>query len=671
MLGYYDNKLCIPARELVGEGIITLSNYKAMSARGRIKVARRGGGAKNSCALVVVDSLPAPYREQVEEKFGCDEARITAWVMSNYELDQAAVVYYTDWAASHRSDHATIELARKYAVNASVLNTCIRLYERGKEREKLMGDKYDWSKMAKVIETLREQLGHDLPASTLRFRRKVCDYKKYGYACLISEKFGNQCARKVDYKTERLILGIAVLPNKPFNTNVLEMYNSFVCGELEVYDPETGELFNPDDFTDKNGEPLVLSESTIVNYLNKPKNKVLIHHALEDWETFMHEDRPHVHRHDGEFSLSQITADDVDLSRKMADTKKRVHAYYMYDDLSQCVIGAAYGRKKDQMLVVECFRDMFRTLDRNGWGMPAGIEVENHLMSEYKGGFLQAGVAFSFVHFCAPLNSQEKHSESFNGAKKRSIIHKNHEGIGRFYGKGKWRMKSKKISDEENDTYEDKKYYSYEELVADDMADNREWNNSLHPNQKKYPGMTRWQVLEANINPTLERMDKLTLSRYIGEKVPTTIRRNSTVRVAHEDWWLSGPEVLEQLQPNDYKVDAYYLPDDNGNPTDVYLFQGERYIDKVERVETYNRVMAEQTDEDVAIYIDQQKRISKFDKYVRDNKISKVAKATPTPTVVEETEDDIVLPLPTMPDDPEDYEWKPDMDNTRRAFEDL
>ena len=232
-------------------------------------------------------------------------------------------------------------------------------------------------------------------------------------------------------------------------------------------------------------------------------------------------------------------------------------------------------------------------------------------------------------------------------------------------------MKSKKVSDEENDTYEDKKYYSYEELVADDMADNREWNNSLHPNQKKYPGMTRWQVLEANINPTLERMDKLTLSRYIGEKVPTTIRRNSTVRVAHEDWWLSGPEVLEQLQPNDYKVDAYYLPDDNGNPTDVYLFQGERYIDKVERVETYNRVMAEQTDEDVAIYIDQQKRISKFDKYVRDNKISKVAKATPTPTVVEETEDDIVLPLLTMPDEPEDYEWKPDMDSTRRALEDL
>ena len=237
MLGYYDNKLCIPARDLVGEGIMTLSNYKAMSARGRIKVARSGKG-HGRYALVVVDSLPTSYREKVEEKFGCDEARITAWVMSNYELDQAAVAFFMDWAAGHKSDHATAELAHKYAVNASVLNTCIRLYERGKEREKLMGDKYDWSKMAKVIETLREQLGHDLPASTLRFRRKVNDYKKFGYECLITGKFGNQNKRKVTYKDERLVLSLKVLPNQPYGSDVHDMYIRFVCGELEAWDLE-------------------------------------------------------------------------------------------------------------------------------------------------------------------------------------------------------------------------------------------------------------------------------------------------------------------------------------------------------------------------------------------------------------------------------------------------
>ena len=131
--------------------------------------------------------------------------------------------------------------------------------------------------------------------------------------------------------------------------------------------------------------------------------------------------------------------------------------------------------------------------------------------------------------------------------------------------------------------------------------------------------MTRWQVLEHKINPDLQQFDKLTLSRYIGESVETSIRRNSTVRVRFEDWWLSSPEILEQLEPNNYKVTAYFLPDENGAPQDVYIFQGDRYIDKVEKVRTYNRVMAEQTEEDIANYIDQRKKVAKWEKYINDN----------------------------------------------------
>ncbi len=659
---FFDNKLCISFRELVDGGIMTVPNYKYMASSGRIKVARRGGGAKGNGALIVIDSLPTSYKEKVEEKYpGGNAVLLRGWIISNYELDQAAVAFFMDWAARQSSDKASDELARKYAVNASVLNTCIRLYNRSRDYRKLMGEKYDWSMMAATIETLREEFGHDLPASTLRFRKKVNEYKQYGYECLISGKFGNQIARKVDHKTERLICSIAVLPNKPFNSNVHEMYMSFVCGELDVYDLSTGEIYNPDDFTDKNGDPKELSESTIRNVLNKPSNKLLVEHALSSYTTFMHEQMPHVHRHNGEFSLSQITMDDVDLTRKLKDTKQRVHAYYAYDVVSQCVVGASYGRKKDQMLVVDCFRDMFRLIERNGWGIPAGIEVENHLMSEYKEGFLQAGVAFNFVHFCAPQNSQEKYAEPLNGAKKRSVIHKNHAGIGRFYGKGKWRTEYKKVSDEFNDTYEDREYFSFEQLVADDRRDSAEWNNTLHPNQKKYPGMTRWQVLMANINPTLHKYDKLTLSRFIGERVETSIRRNSTVRVAYEDWWLSDTSVLERLQPNDYKVTAYYLPDEEGKPTDVYIFQGDRYIDKVEKVETYNRVLAEQTEEDVVNYIEQQKKISSFGKYVRDNAIGQVGVAAKTEQPAEEEPvENLLVASETKPEVPDDiYEWQP------------
>ena len=619
---YFSGRLCVSMHELVDGSVMTEGNYKKMASRGRLEVVRQGKGLGNY-ALVAVDSLPTAYQTKVMELYPDGaQRRLQGWIKSNYAVDQSAVAFF------HDKSKTGIDLpeakVKEYVVNASVLNTCILLYNRASSAQKLFGGTYNWDQMATTIESLRKEYGHTLPASTLRFRKKVAEYKRDGYACLISGKFGNQSARKVDHKTERLILGIAVLPNKPFNTNVAEMYNQFVCGELDVWDPETGELFNPDDFTDKNGEPQVLSETTINNYLNKPKNRVLIEHKLSSFTTFMHEQMPHVHRHNGEFSLSQITMDDVDLTRKLKDTKQRVHAYYAYDVVSQCVVGASYARKKDELLVVECFRDMFRLIERNGWGMPAGIEVENHLMTQYKDGFLQAGVAFPFVHFCAPQNSQEKYAEPLNGAKKRSVIHKNHEGIGRFYGKGKWRTESQKVSDETNELYEDKEYFTWDQLVADDRADCQEWNNTLHPNQKKYPGMTRWDVLKANINPTLQPLDKLTLSRYIGEKVETSVRRNSTVRVAYEDWWLSGTEVLEKLQPNDYKVTAYYIPDEEGKATDVYIFQGERYIDKVEKVATYNRVMAEQTEEDVVNYIEQQKKISKFGKYVREHAIGQV-----------------------------------------------
>ncbi len=654
---YYGNTLCISAPELVGNGIMSQSNYQKMVTRGRIDVARRGGGASGCTALIAVDSLPTKYLDKVKEQFpGGPEVRLQGWVTSNYEVDQRAIAFFSNPRQTNLD--LTPEKIQEYVVNASVLNCCIKLYDRASSYRKLMGEKYDWNMMTGVVKILKDVYHHTLPESTLRFRKKVNEYRQGGYAALISGKFGNQNKRKVDLKLEKLVLGLWCLPNKPYGAQVRDLYESFLCGELDAYDVKTGELFSPNDFTDKNGEPITLSDTTIRNILNKPSNRAIWDKSQLSWASFMHESMPHMHRHAGEYSLSQITMDDVDLTRKLRDTKLRVKAYYAYDSVSQCVLGASYSRTKDPQLVRECFREMFRLIAKHGWGIPAGIEVENHLMTEYKYSLLQEGTVFTHVRYCAPLNSQEKQAETLNGAKKKSVIHRNHTGIGRFYGKWQWRAEARKVSDASNDTWEDKEYFSFEELVADDRRDNYEWNHALHPDQKRFKGMTRWDVLMERINPNLRPYDEITLARYIGEKVETSVRRNSTVRVAYEDWWLSSYEVLKKLAPNNYKVTAYYLPDEDGKPQNVYIFQGDRYIDQVERVETYNRVMAEQTDDDKRKFYRQQKKVRQFMRFV-----GKGVEETPTigiqkklnlNDIDDETETEITPQGPAMQEAPKE-----------------
>ncbi len=620
---YYSNALCVSYDDLVGGGIMTVGNLQKMAQRGRLRVMRAGKG-KGNCALIAVDSLPDRYKAEVKRLYPeGSRTRLIEWVKKNYERDMEAYSFFFNKA--NTGVDLPQEKVLEYTVNASVLNCCIRLYDRAAMCQKMFGNRYNWDEMSAVISCLKNLYGHTLPESTMRFRKKVAQYKREGYICLVSGKFGNQSARKVDVQVERLILGIAVLPNKPFNTNVAELYNMFVCGELDVYDPESGEMFNPDDFTDKNGAPMVLSETTINNYLNSPKNRVLIDHLQMSWTTYMHEVVPHVHRHAPEFSFSKISFDDRDLPRKLKGTKMRPKAYYAYDVASQCVVGYAYNRNKNTDLVVDCFRSLFALIERNGWGCPAQVEVENHLMSQWRDSFLKAGVMFPFVRFCAPQNSQEKFAEQMNGAKKRGVEHRNHLGIGRFYAKDRhYRVEYKKVYDELNDTYEDSQYYTWEQLIAEDIKDIEEFNSRLHPNQRKYKGMTRWQVLVENMNPTLKPLDRAICARYVGEHVSTSIRRNSYCRVQGKDWWLSDIKVIERLRPNDLNVEAYYLTNEQGDATDVWIYQNDIMVDKLEDVGTFNTADAEQTDEDRAVFIKQQKKIANFGKYVKENAISRV-----------------------------------------------
>lgn len=439
--------------------IMSVSCYDKLVARNKINVVRPGKG-KGNYALIEVATIPQRFQDKIKDKYGDLKPHyLRDWLGSHYKLDDMARAFYTGFRFDNGKPLPP-EHIMEYTINASALQSTLAvMQETNIMRKSMQGKNINWGEMAGAIGFYRAEFGHTLPSSAPRFQKKVEEFRSQGYDSLISKKFRNQNTRKVNYRIEQLLISLAALSSMPWNTCVGEMYNQFVTGELQVFDPETGEIFNPDDFLDKKGNPVVLSQSTINYYLTKPKNQVLIDKYHMDWSTFMHEQRPHMHRHAGEFSFSKISFDDRDLPRKLKDTKQRPKAYYAYDVTSGCVIGTAYNRNKTIDLVVDMFRDMFRLIDRKGWSCPAQVEVENHLMSQWKDSFLKAGVIFPFVRFCAPLNSQEKRAEHFNGAKKISIEHKSQLGIGRFYAKRKkYRTYEKKVSDETNDLYEDKTY---------------------------------------------------------------------------------------------------------------------------------------------------------------------------------------------------------------------
>ena len=633
--------------------ILSVPNYKKLAAKKEINVVRPGKGL-GSYALVEIATMPLRFQERIKLKYGdMKEDVIRNWLGSHYHIDAKARDFYTRFRFDN-GDTLPPEHIQEYTVNASVIEAVMRAMEDATFMRKAMkAGPVNWGELAGAISYYQAEFGHTLPVSSNRFKKRVNDFKANGYESLISRKFMNQNRRKVTYDIERLLLSIDAQPEQPFNTTVWEQYNLFVQGELELYDSETGEVLNPADFTDKDGNPLVLSPATVANYLNNPKNKALrgkLH--MSQWD-FNNAYRPYHLRSIGEYSLSKVSLDDRDLPRPMKDGN-RVKAYYAYDVVSGAVVGYAYNRYKTTELFLDCMRNMFQTLDRNGMYIPAELEVEHHLVSDFADGLMQAGTVFPLIRWCNPGNSREKRAEHKNREKKYGVEKRTQVGIGRWYAKLEAnRPKEEKVYDEKNNTYK-VKTYSYEELVADDIRAIQTFNAQPHPNQKRYPGMSRWDVLCAHQNPNLAPWDKAVLYRFIGQHTETTIRQNTYCTVMYNQYGLPSPEIIEKLEPRNYKVDAYYLPDADGTINEVYIYQNGRYIATCKPVARYNENTAEQTEYDKAAYTEQSKYVAQFDKMMKDGKIKRVGiLAKEEAKLITEVQAEAV-PLPTQAEE-EDY----------------
>lgn len=650
---YYGPILCIRGKWLYKEAkLITQYMYDKYVNRGHLNIIRPGKG-KGNYSLIEFDSIRPDIKEQIEQIAKPESIKYNV-IEDLIEPDNEAIRYFA--SIYHKSDGGLLSPTKQrlYCTNALILNACKKFYLKHSARKK---KSWIWEKLSQSVNDLdQDKWEFKLPSTPVTLKRAYFKYIDEGYRGLVHGGEGNENSRVVTDRIEKIILSIAAMKNKPFNNWIVEMYLSFMAGQTEIVDCATGELFDPKEFY-KDGTPITFSEGTVWNVVNEPKNQALLSKYRNGAHAYNNAKRPHVHRHAPEYSLSKISLDDRDLPRKLKNGK-RVKAYYAYDVTSGAIIGASYSRDKDTKLFLDCIRDMLRFLKREDLGIPMEMEVEHHIVNQFKNDLMKAGMAFPFVRWCNPGNSQEKRAEHFNKAKKYGYEKRYQDGIGRWYAKSEaHRTVIEKIFDSENNNYKESKF-EYDQLVADDLFTIKMYNEDLHPNQKKYPGKSRLDVLRENANPHCAKYDEVIWAKYVGDKTTTTIRRNQYMRVQYENYGLPSYDVVERLKPNNYEVDAYYIRNEQGEIDFIEVFQGDEYICRCEKIETFNEALAEQTDEDRRIMRKQQEYIAKYDAAIKKASEEKITKLQVTEKSnypqIEQPKEEIIhtpKPLPTGDDE--------------------
>ena len=607
--------------------VISYENYRAQARRGRIKVLRKGGG-KGGSVLIDYDSLPIELRDKVDKRIGTDAVHVATlrkWFSDHYRRDRGAMEYYPKRLRELNISlplERIAQLTEEYTVNASVLMAVKNLQADIRLLKRVMGGKKTirWEQLASAISYYRQEVGHTLPQSAARFRKALREFDDRGYESLISKKFGNQQTRKVDRDTLYLLLALDNDDTRPYNTTVAERYNSFVDGLLAVYNPETGELYDPHKY--KN-----LSDTTVANYLSTPEAKALRGKVHDDYQTWRGKNQPFVLRKRPTMSLSKISLDDRDLKIKINWREQGVSEivslkiYLAYDLASQAIIGYSFSGKKRHDIFIGCLRSTFRTLLANNLPCPYEAEVEQHLVSDFKETLMRPGALFPEPNFLAPGNSQAKGAEHMNRLFKYQTEKEYIPNTGRHYARlDANQTNEEKSFDEHNDRFK-AKVWAYEDAVAFYEGLIHEYNHSPHSNEAYWGGRTRWEVLMSSVNPQLAEVDRHKLATLLGEHRSTSVRRGH-IKANYRSFSLS-PEGISKLKSRDGKVDAYWWEQTDGEMGEVYIYEGGRYIETAEEIIRVNEAKAEQTEEDRHQLHRQLQRVKAYDAHIAERLPSK------------------------------------------------
>ena len=602
---YHNDILCCTMQELLS--FCKLHQIEYMLKEKQIERVRRA--CKGTPALIAFHSLPLEYREKLIEQNGGDPERTVKHqaFCDEIEMDMDAVAFYSNYKPA--GEEIKKDRQRQYVNEASILNAIAkRLKLHLKKQSSGAKSSIFWQNACKVLPGIKGVWPHKLPTTEKNLKRKFEKYQEDGYRSLVNGNYGNQNTRIVNEHLEELLKCIYTQSWNPNYVEVHRDYMAFVSGVKLLVSEETGEVYNPKDY-----EPI--SVSSVRTYMRKWSNSVGTQKKRSNSRIGYNAKHRSYANLKVDYAGALLSMDDRDMPFKLKGTTKRVVGYFTADACSTAIIGWAFARPKMREddpngkglnLIFDCFRNTFEQLEYYGVNMPAEVEVENHLMSNLKETTLKEGNLFPFVRFAAAENPQEKSIEGFF----RILRYKYERKIKGFRARPHARSEFNQSRPNEEHIE-----YSFEQICEMAIEHILEYNNDLHPNQKKFPGKSRIEVFLEYQHPKLQPINWRDVARWIGFSVKTSVNRGE-VRANNQKFLLPSPELMDKTGMGS-ECTAYWFKHQAGEENTIYLYRKDEFICEMTTKPTFHKARIEQDERDFEAMARMQSFTNKIDSHAK------------------------------------------------------
>lgn len=460
-----------------GEAVMSYECYKKLAQRKSITVVRPGKGLDH-CALVDYDSLPSRFKQRFIGIYG--DPHMQKEQEKDIRMDLEARSFFEEYCLPDGT-HIKGDKIAEFTLNASVLNILINMEKTQGVQRRLHGNStpINWPPIYNTCEELRSAYGHTLPRNMARLRDKIREYKRDGYACLVSGHLVNGNACKITEEGGRYIIALKCSRTPVYNNaQILEKYNA--------------------DAASHGWKPLK-TQAALVNFLSRPEVEIQWKGAvIGDTKAKMIYTRQHstilptmpnaLWYGDGT-RLNLFYKAYVDGRYQVAT----LNVYEVIDAASEVFLGCYISNTESFETLYEATRN---ALEFAGC-MPYEFVTDN------QGGTKRAdaqqwlkGVATLF-RTTAPHQAPAKTIEAVFGRFQQQVLHQEW-----FYTGGNItaRSESSRIHREFIEKNIDK-LPTYNEVVELYMDARKRWNAMQHPNVKAFAGRSRMEVYTAQVNP--------------------------------------------------------------------------------------------------------------------------------------------------------------------------